>query len=134
MNRKAIFIVSPMPSHITRIGSSATTGAERKGSTKGDRAAFTRGAAPMQMPIGMPMAITSTPATSKRPTDHSVAVNNMLSPSCQLRYDSAVTTSQGAGSLVELTSPVTVSRLHTSNSASTEPTPSHCRCRPSSGA
>ena len=81
MNRKAIFITSPMPSHMTRMGNKATTGAERKGSISGDSKAFKRGAAPIMTPTGMPMAITSRPAANTRPADHRVALNNMLLPS-----------------------------------------------------
>src|SRR5688572_3491055 len=53
--RNAIFIPSPMPSHITKIGRSATIGAERNGSTSGDSTAFTTGDAPINTPSGTPI-------------------------------------------------------------------------------
>jgi len=71
----------------------------------------------------MPMTITSIPATTSRPTDQSVAINSMLSPSFQARYPKALTTSHGAGSLAGLTSPVTASRLHSTSTETTEPIP-----------
>ena len=116
-----------MPSHITRIGNSATTGAERKGSISGDNTALIRGAAPIKMPTGMPITTTSNAADNTRPIDHKVAVSNRLSPSCQDKYPSACSTLHGAGSLFGPTSPVPDSRLQTSKTAATAPIPNQRR-------
>ena len=82
----------------------------------------------MTIPTGMPMAITSIPATTSLPADQSVAVNNMLSPSYQVRYPSALTTSHGAGSRDGLTRPVAASTLHKTSTDVTEPIPMVRRC------
>ncbi len=76
---------SPMPNHITMMGNRAATGAERKGSIKGDNTALMRGDAPINTPSGMPISITSVEATATRPTDHIVATPSWLRPSYQAR-------------------------------------------------
>ncbi len=84
-NKKAIFMNSPMPNHITMIGNNAATGAERKGSISGEKTALSFGDAPISTPSGMPITITSSEAAATRPTDHIVATANALLPSYQPR-------------------------------------------------
>src|SRR5687767_14556477 len=119
--RNAIFIPSAIPSHITRIGSSATIGADRKGSTSGDITAFSTGEAPISTPIGTPMITTSTPATRTRIVDQSVAWSSRLSPrsGSHASRRNAVTTSHGAGSFAFATSEKPASADQTISTAST---------------
>ena len=127
---------SPMPSHITRIGRSATIGAERNGSTSGDITAFNTGDAPIKTPMGTPISTTRTPATSTRIVDHSVASNSTLWPFCesQASRPNAVITSQGAGSFALATSERPARTLHTRSTTSTPLAPAIVRVRGAIGA
>ena len=68
---------------------------------------------PIKMPTGMPIRITNVLAISTRVVEAKIALSNWLSPSYQAKYENALTTDHGLGSLFWPTIPKPLIRAHT---------------------